>query len=68
MKVASTLTKLTDVHHVELEHTALEELFQRVPIVPGGKLWHLVSVVQKVTVLGVSLIISYQCLLFINYL
>ena len=39
---------------MEKEHTALEELFHYVLIVLLGKQWHLVMVVQKVTVLGVS--------------
>ena len=39
---------------MEKEHTALEELFHCVLIVLVGKQWHLVMVVQKVTVLGVS--------------
>ena len=54
MKVVITLTKWTDVHHVEKEHTALEELFHCVLIVLPVKQWHLVMAVQQMTVLGVS--------------
>jgi hypothetical protein len=54
------MTKRMDVHHVKKEHTALEELFHCVLTVLLGNKWRLVILVlQKVTVLGVSLNISY---------
>ena len=44
-----------DINHAEKERIALKKLFRCVLVVLLGKQWHLVMVVQKVTVLGVSL-------------
>ena len=43
---------------MEKEHTALEELFHCVLIVPLVKLWEVVMVFHRMTVLGVSRDIS----------
>ena len=54
VKVVITLTKWADVHHVEKEHTALEEQLQSVLIVLLRKQWHLVMADHRMTALGVS--------------